>query len=94
MLRRNVGKAAGDIRPADEDNTLDFRADCCQRGADIVAAIEESRKPRLGNGLARRRDERPKPARPHIATRSRRADKHHLAPGSRGSGQSGDRLSE
>ena len=41
MLYCDIGEAAGDIRPTGEHHALDLRADRGQRGADIVAAIEE-----------------------------------------------------
>ena len=73
VLPRDIGKPVGDIRPAGENNAFDFRADRRQRGADIVAAVEEGGAPRLGDGLACRGDERLEPARTHIAAGIRRA---------------------
>jgi hypothetical protein len=40
MLARNIGKAAGDVRPTCEDDAFDLGADSCQHSTDVVAAIE------------------------------------------------------
>src|SRR5438105_9991834 len=61
VLPRDVGETSGDIRPASENNAFDLLADRCQRRTDIVAAIEEGGASGIGNGLARRCDERPEP---------------------------------
>ena len=66
MLPGDVGKAAGDIGAAREDDTLDLGADGGQRCPGPVAAIEQHREARTGSGLARCCDERREPAGPSV----------------------------
>jgi hypothetical protein len=94
MLQRNVGKTAGHIRATGENNTFNLRPDRCQRGADIVAAVEKSGAPGVGDRLTRRRDECREPPRTRISAGVRRADQHHGTAGARRGGQRRDRLSE
>ena len=54
MLLRDVGKTAGHICTAGEDNPFDFRSDRRERRADIVAAIEKGGAGDIGDGLSRR----------------------------------------
>ena len=94
VLLGDIGKTAGYVRPAIKDYTFHFRSDRRQRGADIVAAIEKSGKPGVGNSVARRRDKRPEPARTGISTGIRRAKKQHCLAGPRRGGQRGGCLGE
>jgi hypothetical protein len=90
MLPRNVRKAAGDIRPAGEDNAFDLRADRRQRATDIVAAIEEGGEPGLRNRLACRRDERPEPTWTYVTASIRGTGEYNRTPDRGRGGQRGD----
>ena len=72
MSARDISETAGGISAAGERHTFNRRTDSRQRGADIVAAIEKSRK-------ARSRDDLPKPAGTDIAASPRRAGEHDRA---------------
>jgi len=80
MLASDVGEAACGVRRPGECYAFDLGADRRERRADAVAAIEKSGEPSCGNRLPRRGDERPKPARTHIAAGVRSAAEHNLVP--------------
>jgi hypothetical protein len=92
VLPRDIGEAAGDVRAASKDDALDLGPDRRQRGADIVAAIEQRRELGLGDCLARRRNDRRKPPGAGIATGTWRARQHDRPAGSRRNGQGRHRL--
>ena len=94
MLSRNVGEAAGDIRPSGENDTLDLGTDRRQRGTDIFATIEQRREPGRGNRLPCRRDKGAKPPRSDIAAGIRRAGQDDRAPGPGGRSQRSDGVVE
>ena len=94
VLIGDIGEAAGDIRPSGEHHALDLRADRGQRGTDVVAAIEKCREASVGNRLARRGDERPKPAGTDITSGARRAGEHYRPVGLQRRPQRGNRLRE
>ena len=60
----DVGETTGNVGAAGEDDALDLGADRRQRRAGSLAAIEEGGEIGIRDGLARRRDERPKPPPP------------------------------
>jgi len=94
VLVGDVGKAAGDIRPAGEHHTLDLRADRGQRGTDVFAAIEKGREAGVGNRFARRGDERSEPAGTDITPRTPRAGEHYREAGFQRRPQRGNRMRE
>lgn len=85
MLPRDVGKTAGHIRTAYENNTFNLRPDRRQRRADIGAAIEKGEESCLRDRLPRRGDERYEPTRANIAAGIRCAGENDRSLRRRGS---------
>ena len=56
MLLRDIGEPARDVRPSGKHYAFDLGADCRERSANIVGAIEKSGEAGVGNCLAGRVD--------------------------------------
>jgi len=94
VLPRDIGKTAGDVRSASEDNTFASGTDRRQSGTDTVPTIEKGGEPSLGNRLAGCCDKPLEPAGAHVTTRVRRTSEHYRTAGSHSHSQGGDRLSK
>ena len=94
VLAGDVGEPARDIRPAGEHNSLDLRADRRQRGAGLLAAIEDRRAVGLGRRLARRLGQGTEPAGPDVNAGFGGAQKHDRAVGTGGGSQRADCMGE